>query len=325
MIENFINWTKGVLGKMIQENTIETTLKVDIAISNKMKSAINKWLKMYENHAPWLNEDIKSLELPSSIASEFTRLMLAEMKIKVTGSVRANYIEQQFKKVLKEIYEQVEKGNAVGGLVLKPYVKNNNIYTDFIKAGSCFPTAFDDTRRITGMVFPSQKIEGEYIYTRLEYQRLIGTTFIVTNKAFVSKTKGSLGKEIPLTQVEEWKDIEKETIIENIERPLFAYYKPPFANNVDTKSPLGISVYSKAVNLIKDADEQYGRAMWEYEASEKAIYASVEALKPRKEVIRDGEKKRITWSPPKLKERLFRAINLQDKQDSDLFKDYSPD
>ena len=91
------------------------------------------------------------------------------------------------------------------------------------------------------------------------------------------------------------------------------------ANNIDTKSPLGIAVYARAENLIKDADIQYGRTMWEYEASEKAIYASTEALRQR-------HKNGISlWEIPKLKDRLFRAVDVSKANGEDLFHDYSPE
>ena len=310
---------------MLGKNNIESELNIDIAISNKMESKIIEWGNVYENKAPWLNENVKSLELGSSIANEFTRLILTEMKSELTGGQRADYLQIQYNRVLAKLPDNLEIANAKGGGVLKPYVKGNQIYVDFIQQGLFFPIAFDDTGKTTSIVFLSQKTQGDYIYTRLEYHRLIGTDYHISNTAYKSRDKSFLGKRIDLTEVNEWKDIEQEVKIENVEKPLFAYYKPPIANNIDTKSPLGMSVFAKAVNLIKDADEQYGRTIWEYEASEKAVYASIEALKPKKEVIRDGEKKRAIWETPKLKDRLFKAIDLEGKNGEGFFEDYSPE
>lgn len=310
---------------MIGKNTIESQLNIDIAISPKLESKIREWGNIYENKAPWLNKDVKSLELGSAIASEFVRLTTVEMKTEITGSSRAEFLHEQYQKMLKNLPDNLEKGDAVGGLILKPYVKSGKIFIDFIVQGNFYPISFDDTGKIISIVFATQKTEGDYIYTRLEYHRLEGTDYYISNTAYKSNNNTSLGKEINLTEVPEWKDIEKEVKIENVEKPLFAYYKPPLANNVDTKSPLGISVFAKATSLIKDADEQYGRTMWEYEGSEKAVYASTEALKPRREVVKDEEGKRIKWETPKLKDRLFRAIDLDGKDGTGFFQDYSPE
>ena len=310
---------------MLGKSNIESELNIDIAISNKMESKIVEWGNIYENKAPWLNKDVKSLELGSAIANEFARLMLTEMKTEITGSQRANFLQAQYNRVLAKLPDNSEIANALGGGMFKPYVKGNQIYVDFIQQGLFFPVSFDDTGKIISVVFLSQKRQGDYIYTRLEYHRLIATNYYISNIAYKSRDKSFLGKRINLTEVNEWKDIEPEVKIENVEKPLFAYYKPPIANNIDTKSPLGMSVFAKAANLIKDADEQYGRTIWEYEASEKAVYASIEALKPKKEVIRDGEIKRTIWETPKLKDRLFKAIDLDGKNGEGFFEDYSPE
>lgn len=312
---SLLDKVKGAIKNMFGTSDIETALNVDIAISTKMESAIKLWQAVYENRAPWLNEDVKSTELASSIASEFSRLILAEMKTEITGSQRADFLQEQYKVFLNSMKDNLELGNATGGMIFKPYVKGNRIYVDLIKQGAFYPVAFDDTGKITSAIFSSQKVQGDYIYTRLEYHRLDGTDYYITNTAYKSRDKNTLGKQINLTDVPEWQDIEPETKIENLEKSLFSYYKPPAANNTDTKSPLGISVFARAINLIQDVDEQYGRVLWEYEGSEKAVYASVEALRPRK----------TSWEMPKLKERLFRAIDIDKKDGEGFFQDYSPD
>lgn len=305
---------------MFSKNNIEDALSIDIAVSTKLELKMQRWEQMYRNEAPWLDDDIKSLELPSAIANEFVRLTMSEFNTNITGGARASYIRDVYYDAIKELPNNLEYGNAKGGLILKPYVKNGKIYVEFIQQGYFFPVEYDDTGKITGAVFVSQKVKGEDICTRLEYHSLQGTNYFIINKAFKSKDEDDLGDEIPLGQVEEWKNIQDKTKIEYVEKPLFAYYKPPMANNIETKSPLGISVYAKAENLIKDADIQYGRTMWEYEASEKAIYASSEALRQRRD--KDG---RSLWEIPKLKERLFRSVDIVKANGEELFHDYSPE
>ena len=304
---------------MFSKNNIEDALSIDIAVSTELELKMQRWEQMYRNEAPWLDDDIKSLELPSAIANEFVRLTMSEFNTNITGGARASYIRDVYYDAIKELPNNLEYGNAKGGLILKPYVKNGKIYVEFIQQGYFFPVEYDDTGKITGAVFVSQKVKGEDIYTRLEHHSLQGTNYFIINKAFKSKNEDDLGDEIPLGQVEEWKNIQDKTKIEHVEKPLFAYYKPPMANNIETKSPLGISVYAKAENLIKDADIQYGRTMWEYEASEKAIYASTEALRQR-------HKNGISlWEIPKLKERLFRSVDIVKANGEELFHDYSPE
>lgn len=53
---------------MFSKNNIEDSLKVNIIVSTELESKIQKWEQMYRNKAEWINDDVKSLELPSAIA-----------------------------------------------------------------------------------------------------------------------------------------------------------------------------------------------------------------------------------------------------------------
>ena len=59
---------------------------------------------------------------------------------------------------------------------------------------------------------------------------------------------------------------------------MYGYYKVPLSNNVDMESPLGVSVFNAATNLIKLADIQFSRLDWEYEAGQIAIDVDSTAL-----------------------------------------------
>lgn len=323
MFEKFLNWIKGVV-KMFSKETINNILDVNIAISSDMANAITLWENIYENEAEWLKKDeIESLELGASIANEFARLTTLEMKTEITGSERANFLDKQYKKVLEHLNEKLEIGNAVGGLLFKPYVKNNQLYVDLVR-GSCFyPTDFDSSGNIIGGIFASQLTKNEIIYTRLEYHRFYENglqddiNYIIKNVAYRSNDKSILGTKIDLSKIAEWKDIQEITAIKYLQKPLFSYYKPPIANNIDPDSPLGVSVYARAVDLIKKADKQFGRIDWEYESSERAVYVDELATKPT-------QKNDKRFKVNKLKGRLYKTLNTG-LPNTDFFKDYSPD
>lgn len=103
-----------------------------------------------------------------------------------------------------------------------------------------------------------------------------------------------------------------------IDGMLFAVFRVPFANNIDPASPLGVSVYSRAVDLIREADRQYSRILWEYEGSELAVDASDGALAIRPD--KDGAKVTI----PQRSKRLFRQLNIDQGTGGDLYKVFSP-
>jgi len=137
----------------------------------------------------------------------------------------------------------------------KPYIAaNGQIAVDFVQADQFYPVAFDSNGKMTSCVFSDQKTVGTTYYTRLEYHAMTPEGYRIVNRAYRSNTKDTLGNEVPLTTLAEWADLEPEALILNITRPLFAYFKMPFANNIDPKSPLGVSVYSRAVDSFQQAD-----------------------------------------------------------------------
>lgn len=327
MFEKILNWLKGVIGKMFSNNTVKDALGINVAISSDMANAIQLYEKIYMNEAPWLKQDeVESLELGAAIANEFTRLTTLEMQSEITGSTRADFLNKQYKKIKSVLDEKLEAGNAIGGLIFKPYVKNGKLYVEMVEASNFYPTEFDDSGNIIAGIFVSQLTKGNNIYTRLEYHKFYetaledGISYVIKNVAYRSNDKSVLGTKIKLTDIPEWTNIQEETPIRYVEKPLFSYYKPPIANNVDRKSPLGISVYARAVDLIKEADVQFGRIVWEYEASEKAVYVDELAVKPRQ----SKDKNKPSFIVNKLKGRLYKTINTG-AENSDFFKDYSPE
>ena len=280
MFDKLKDWILRGIDKMLVKSTVEEALKVKTAVSDEMDKAMDLWLKIFTNNAPWISKEVPSLQLGASIAEEFARLITLEMKSEVTGSKRAEFINEEYQKVLEDLKSELGLFNAVGGGFFKPFVKGDKFYIDYIPQTDCKPLKFDSAGNITSIVFSSQVVKGEKRYTRLETHTLNGTDYIVENKVYVSETYNtSLGRQTSLKEISEWADLEEKTTIQNVEMPLFAYYKVPLSNNIDPKSCLGPSVYHKAVDSIRKADIQASRLDYEYESAERSIYADVNALK----------------------------------------------
>jgi A118 family predicted phage portal protein len=88
----------------------------------------------------------------------------------------------------------------------------------------------------------------------------------------------------------------------------------PEANTVDPYSPLGVSGYSRVTHLIKDADMQYSRLLWEFEAGEMAIDVDRDALK----FITDPNGEGYSVLPEK-QQRLFRKVDLNTEDTYEVF------
>ena len=309
----------------MQYENIQKAMGVDIAISRKMSSAIYKWGKMYINEAPWLKEGVRSLNLPAAICTEMARLVTMESKISITGGPRADMIAKFMRPFLINLPRYVEYACSTGGITFKPYMDSKGIAIDVTKAGYFYPVSFDSAENITGVIFPEFKRVGKKLYTRLEYQQFSDGKYIIINKAFVSRKAQvkndnviNLGQEISLVDVPEWSNIESYAEFRDADRTLFSYFKIPVANNIDPESPLGVSIYARAVEQIRDADEQYGAAMWEYKSKETAIQASSEFFK------HDRQGNAIL---PRGKERQYVDMghSVSDDNGKPFFNVYSPE
>lgn len=318
---NIIERLKGVLKRMFSTETIESALRIQPTISSRMKSNIELWESMYKNESPWLASSqsvlISSLNIAATIASEKARTATIEMQVKITGeSERGEYIKEQFQKLLGKLRVNLEYGIALGGFIIKPYVvkgADGKLQIEFncIKATDFYPLSFSSEGGLTEAAFVSRIIEKDKIYTKLEHHKLEGTTLTISNLAFESSYRsnnladirdGELGHEIPLTSVPEWALDEPTIIINNIDELLFAYFKMPLANTIDLNSPLGVSGFSRAVDLIRDADYQYSNLLWEFQGGQLAIDVDRTVLNPIKEGKGDSNIRAL----PQLQERLFR-------------------
>lgn len=265
---------------------------------------------------------------------------------------RAEYLNKTYQtKVLSKLRRQIEYGIALGGLVIKPYVvvyeppkteqTSDNVLRldakldkvemlfDFVYATHFYPLAFNGSGDVTEAAFIQHRVDRNITYSRLEHQKYENHTVTIVNKAFkstaqVTNNEGvDLGEEIPLNSVPGWENIQPVVIIENTDRLMFAYFKMPEANTIDMYSPLGVSGFDKAVSLIKDADMQYSRLLWEYEAGEMAIDIDRDALKDTEVRDRDGNIIMVSRMGH-FQQRLYRPVVLENGAGNDTYQPYAP-
>ena len=265
---------------------------------------------------------------------------------------RAIFLNKHYQRMLKHIRRQVEYGIAKGGLVIKPYpiiyddgstkvvdetkedterlssekpLDKYSFGFDFIQADRFYPLAFNSNGDLTETAFIATHTEGNKIYTRLEHHLLEGHVLTVHNYAFVKtdidgslrgiiKNANDLGKPCALSEVAEWANLEEEVKVKDVDRLLFGYFKMPDANTIDPYSPLGVSAYSRVVSLIRDADEQYSRMLWEFEGGELAIDVDRDAMK-----INEYQNGTHQTSMPAKQERLFRKVDLNSEETYNVF------
>ncbi len=313
MFEKIKSFVKKVKEIMFNKDTFKRVYNNQILISDDMYNAIKEWFQIFEGNADWLSNKTKSIKLVNFSTAYLSKLINAELEINITGSERADFLNEQMKKyVLPRINEKTQFALVGGQIILKPFVNDNEIAVEFVTANNFYPTSIDITGRATSGIFTETYKDDTNTYVRLEIHEFKNKTYKVTNKAY-KIINGSIGNEIQLTSIEKWSDLQPETIIENVQKPLFSCFRTPFANSIDINNPLPVSIFADAVNTIEEIDKMYSDYCYEFHSGKRKVYIDELAFE------RDDNGK------PKLPDKdLYVALKLSGDETKKFFEDYSP-
>ena len=127
--------------------------------------------------------------------------------------------------------ESIEEALALGGQALKVWAESKHdengneipetrkLMIGYAMADQFVPLSWDNAR-VTEGVFVSRIAKGGYYYTRLEWHRWNGTTYVITNELYRSEmqkgttpgeTQDILGVRYPLSEIYPY--LEEETVV----------------------------------------------------------------------------------------------------------------
>ena len=297
---NFFSLIKSAIDKFFSKN--------ESVVSHEMQTQSELWHDIYTNNGIWLKNDVISLRLPTAITSELSRLVFTESEITTDKKSPYKAIVDDF---TSRLDDEFETALAFGGMMFKPYLSHGKIFIDMIRADCFAPVAFVG-KVMTSAIFISKKTIGNAYFTLIEYHDFNAEshTHTIKNKVCKSLDSEIIGWECGFDEVSEWSGLVPEIVFRNIEKPLFSYFRVPSANDIDLDSPLGVSVYARAVDLIRQADEQWARIEWEYESKETALDVSMDMIKEN--------------ALPKRKNRIYRKYDV-DNLDGNFYNIFSPE
>lgn len=280
-----------------------------------MEKEIKKWARIYAGFPDWVDEEeeIKTINFAKTITSETARLACLDLSIKLDGSARADYLQKVIDDMFDKIREYVEKMCAYGTVALKP----NGSGVECLNPSNFLITETDGNNNIQGMIFFDYYDVSDRFYTRMEYHRFVEGDYLVSNRCYMSRSKGTLGERIVITN-SPWKELEEDVCIENLEKPLYAVLKTPMANHIDQASPLGISIFAEAIEELKDLDIAYSRNITEIKDSRRMVLLDERML--QMPAIRDekGNTIRRTMKMPKY------VKNVMGESSNDFYKEVNP-
>ena len=201
----------------------------------------------------------------------------------------------------EKLQELIEQGLALGGATIKVWAEPDRrgvvdsengdaarvIRLGYVMADQFVPLAWDNAR-VTEGVFISRRARKGWYYTRLEWHRWNGETYVITNELYKSEMQRGaqagmnqdiLGIRCPTTELQEmFPGLEPETVVP-VEESLFSYFRTPIANNIDDNSPLGVSIYANALETLHAIDICYDSFVTEFRLGKKKIIVPARFLR----------------------------------------------
>lgn len=315
MWHNFWQKIKGVMARMgwIQDVAQATS---NIIVDQESYDRVAEWDAVYQGEAPWSGihwQDVAGVQHSRRLMS----LNMGQMAAKKMASLAFNQKAQvlatpkgyepaggktspkDYDNDANKFIHQVLQDNhfydnferyleymfAAGGLVIRTYVYNGQVKIRFATADSFYPLS-QDANGVTECVIASRFVRDQRTYTLLEKHTEDDQGYNITNTLYESPTgtgDAGLGTKVPLATL--YPDLKDQVTYpkDSYSQPTFIYLKPNLANNFDSNSPLGISIYANAMDTLHQLDQYYDMLMQEGVMGRRRIIAPDSMLKRKRD------------------------------------------
>ena len=183
-------------------------------------------------------------------------------------SILLNKIGQQLWKKIKKI---TSMSFGYGGVVISPYVANNNLYYNIIPQ-SRLSIDKTDGDNITGATILAEKKTIKGTISSTIYLRW--TNYLIENGNLTISQRYSDEKGNIIPTPDFWSNIEETKIIPNVDRVPFGFIKSPI-NNRKTNDKYGVPITYGCQNTILEIKECLKQISREYELKETFVGADL--------------------------------------------------
>lgn len=315
-----VSTIRGWWNNLFSKKDIEQALSIEVATSLVMLRAQEQWRLMYYGMAAWNNEKTPSKRTAAAIASEYARVAVVEFKSEITGSPRAVFLDTQYQKLINKIrFPRVVSQLAAGGeLILKPTVNAvGGITIKVVENNQYVPIRYNDEDKLLEFATTQTIQRKTMFYTLVELNSYdeVKRKFTIIYTAYQASSPRTLGVKVSLSTIPEWAHLLDNYKFLDV-NPWFVHLKIPLENDVEQSSRNGVSVYSKAVNSIKELDELGELTTHEFKAGRLKQIISSDLLDPAT-MLDDGSYN--------INHDLFQVINGHGGDTSPAFKEtYNP-
>lgn len=251
--------------------------------------------------------DRYSLKMAKKVCEDWANLLFNEKTVITSDDDKADKIlknvfgSQKFKLGMNNL---IEKSFALGTGAVILRRKNDEISFDFVGADSVIPISFKDGE-IEEVAFASDFYHRGKRYTYLEcHLKDESGKYVITNE-YLDDVLGAVNLNTGvLTKVNT-----------KSERPWFAIIKPNIVNNLSDSTPLGVSVYANAIDVLKGVDLAYDNLCTDFFLGGKMIMMNETVI------AKEEGGRRI---PPQFsRKRLFMSMG-DSIIDGKMYEEYNP-
>lgn len=240
-------------------------------------STISVWWAWYQGYVPsvhsyrqyngqkHIRRRRRTLGLGKTIAEDWANLLLNEaVRIVVNKTTAQKKLDAilEANRFSSRGNQLVELAFALGTGAMVEYLDGDDVKIDYVRADMIYPLRWDNGR-VIDCAFASERVNGKDKQVYLNIHRLEQSGYVVENHLFAKN--GSSLTEIPLP----------EGVMDEVHTgstvPRFQIITPCIANNIDPDSPLGLSIYANALDVLETTDLIYDSYNNEYRLGRKRI------------------------------------------------------
>lgn len=297
MLRAIISKIKAVMYRMgLLKGIKSVSHRADFPVEDEFYQEIDKWFHIYRGyHEPWhkvtyqtvdgkKTRRMNTLNMGKIAAEELASLIFNEKcEIHISNKSFSENVGEVMSenRFYHEFQDSLEYMLAMGGMVWKVQAGRDRtgklkLTLTYVTADCFIPLTYSNSDIQEG-VFLNVTRKGNKYYTLLEWHQWEGPAYVIRNELYESDTPGELGVRVGLDAI--YPELEDEVRISGLSRPLFVYFRPNIANNIDVTSPLGISIYANALDTLHALDVAFDSFMREFKLGKKRIIVPATAVK----------------------------------------------
>lgn len=297
-IKNWFRKGGAKLGMVNQLNNITDDPRISIASDEYER--INMAKRYYKDdlgrvsylnsYGRKMNRDLVSINVTKMAARRLASVIFNEQCTITLGDADATDANELIGQVLadndfyNQYEEKLEEAIALGGGAIRPYVDNDKIKLAWVNASQFYPLHSNsngiDEAAIASKTTVTENNMNVY-YTLLEFHEWNPDgTYKITNELYRSEDINTVGIQVPLNTLDEYKNLQPQVTLTGLTNPLFAYFKAPGANNKQLDSPLGLGLVDNSKKIIDAINQTHDSYYWEVKMGQRRVAVPAEMLKP---------------------------------------------